>query len=101
MPLALERILAAIASRENIPGTLFAANGLASGPAVVSVTQSPRFEAWADQRDPFLRDHFGGDSLGHESLDHIAHFDVAVVGNRDAALHAVADFAGIIFEAAQ
>ena len=37
-----------------------------------------------------LRDCFGRDFLGHEGFDYVADLDVAVVGDRDAALHAVA-----------
>jgi len=56
-------------------------------------------------RPPFtshqLRHHFRGHALGHECLDHVANFDIAVVCNRDTALHAVGDLAGVVFESAQ
>src|SRR5580692_10048152 len=48
-----------------------------------------------------LSDHFRGDALGHERFDDVPGLDVAVVRDRDAALHAVGDFLGIVFEAAQ
>src|SRR6185369_4527385 len=48
-----------------------------------------------------LRHHFCRNSLGHESLDHIPGFDIAVVGDRDAALHAIGDLACVVFEPAQ
>src|SRR5262244_3653662 len=51
-----------------------------------------------DQR---LRNNLRRNALRYERLDHIANLDIAVVSDRDAALHAVAHFAGIIFEAAQ
>ena len=47
-----------------------------------------------------LRHCFRGNSLGGEGFDRIADFDVPVVGDGDAALHAVGDLAGIVFEAA-
>ena len=46
-----------------------------------------------------LCNYFRRDALGHECLDHVANLDVGVVGDRDSAFHAVAHFAGIIFEA--
>src|SRR5581483_2808884 len=48
-----------------------------------------------------LCDDFGGDAFSHEGLDDVADFNVAVIGDGDAAFHAVANFAGIIFEATQ
>src|SRR6185437_1534319 len=38
---------------------------------------------------------------GHECLDHIAYLHVAVTGDRDTALHSVADFRGVFLEAPQ
>src|SRR6202166_2965109 len=49
----------------------------------------------------FLSDYFRGNPLGHKGLDHVADFDVAVVGDRDAALHAVGDLFGVVFKAPQ
>src|SRR5437879_7327551 len=49
----------------------------------------------------FLSNYFRGNSLGGECLNHVADFDVAVVGDRDAAFHAVSDLAGIVLEAPQ
>src|SRR5438270_3069478 len=40
-------------------------------------------------------------ALGSKRFDDVAHLYIAVVGDGNTALHAVADFAGIIFEAAQ
>src|SRR5450755_2225001 len=48
-----------------------------------------------------LRDHFRSNPFRDESLDHVARLDVAVVRDRDAALHAVGHFFGIVFKAAQ
>src|ERR1035438_165644 len=44
---------------------------------------------------------FGGNPLGSKGLDHVAGFDVAIIRDRDAALHAVADFFGVVLEASQ
>ena len=46
-----------------------------------------------------LSENFGGYLFCHEGLDYVANFDVAVVRDRDAALHAVTYFACVIFEA--
>src|SRR5690348_15059898 len=46
-----------------------------------------------------LGDHFRGDTLRGEGLDDITHLDVAVIGDGDAAFHAVAHLADVIFEA--
>src|SRR5437762_1468762 len=43
----------------------------------------------------------GSDLLGCEGLDYIANFDVTVTGDADTALHTVAHFGDIVFEAAQ
>ena len=48
-----------------------------------------------------LGDAFGGDFFGYEGFDYVADFNVAVVGDGDAAFHAGADFGGIVFEAAE
>ena len=48
-----------------------------------------------------LRHHFRRNPFRHECFNDIANFDVAVVGDRDAAFHAICDLAGVIFEAAQ
>src|SRR5579885_1412629 len=48
-----------------------------------------------------LCDDFGGNALGNKCLDHIADLDVPVVRDGDAALHAIAHFTGVIFEAPQ
>src|SRR5437763_14652813 len=50
----------------------------------------------------FLRDSdFGGDFLGYEGLDYIASLYVIEISDRNAAFHAVSDFAGIVFETLQ
>src|SRR5260370_2067404 len=48
-----------------------------------------------------LNHYFCSDFFSHERFNHVANFYVPVVGNRDAAFHAIGDLAGIIFEAAQ
>src|SRR6202030_1235112 len=48
-----------------------------------------------------LRNYFRSNSLGGKRLDHVADFNVTVIGDRNAALHAVGDLAGIILEAPQ
>src|ERR1700674_1060545 len=53
-----------------------------------------------DERRP-LHHSFRCDLLGHEGLDHVADFNVAIVGDGDAAFHAVGYLAGVVFEAAQ
>src|SRR6266496_1558326 len=47
-----------------------------------------------DQRR-FLRHYFRRYPLSHEGLDDVADFDVAVIGDRDAAFHAVGHLAGM------
>src|SRR5271170_8007432 len=49
----------------------------------------------------FLSNYFRGNPFRSKSLDHISNLDVAVVGDRDAALHAIRNLAGIILEAPQ
>src|SRR6202051_1909600 len=44
---------------------------------------------------------FRGDPLRGECLDHVAGFDIAIVRDRDAALHAIGDFLGVVLEAPQ
>ena len=39
--------------------------------------------------------------LRTESFDHIANFDIAVTGDANSALHAIANFADIVFESSQ
>src|SRR5262249_33918718 len=39
------------------------------------------------------------DAFGHKGLNHVAFLDVVKVADGDTAFHAVADFAGIVFEA--
>src|SRR5678815_2762195 len=46
-----------------------------------------------------LDERFGSYFFGDEGFDHVANFDVSVVGDRDTALHTVAYFAGVVFEA--
>jgi hypothetical protein len=47
-----------------------------------------------------LRDsHFRGDALGHKGLNHVAFLYVIEVLEINTALHSVAHFAGIVFEA--
>src|SRR5580704_167290 len=48
-----------------------------------------------------LRDHFRRDPLRDERLDHVASLDVAVVRDRDTALHAARHLRNIVFHAAQ
>ena len=48
-----------------------------------------------------LHHHFRRYLFSHKGFNHVADFHVAVVGDGDAALHAVGDLAGVIFEAAQ
>src|SRR5579863_3685094 len=47
-----------------------------------------------------LCDYFRRNPLGNERLNHVASLDVTVVCDRDAALHAVGDFLGVVLEAA-
>src|SRR5215813_8867596 len=49
----------------------------------------------------YLSDHFGRDPFCHEGLDRIADLDVAVIRDRDAAFHAVANLTGVVLEALQ
>src|SRR5271166_3429712 len=69
------------------------------------VAQRPenRLLAWRNQfRDEgpvsFLNEGLSRYSLGDEVLDDISHFDVAIVGDRDAAFHAVPHFADVFLE---
>src|SRR5579871_389277 len=48
-----------------------------------------------------LRQRFRGDLLRYKCFNHIAGFDVAVIRDRDAALHAIAHLAGVVFKAPQ
>src|SRR5579872_56388 len=48
-----------------------------------------------------LRHRFSGDFFSGEGFNHVADFDVSVVGDGDAAFHAVGDLAGIVLEAAK
>ncbi len=51
------------------------------------------------QNYPLLRDsHFRRHSLGNKRFDHIAFLHVIEVADPDAALHYVANFAGVVFE---
>src|SRR5208337_3889971 len=47
----------------------------------------------------FLNERLGRYPLGNEVLDDISHFDVAIVGDGDAAFHAVPHFADVFLEA--
>src|ERR1700733_7598551 len=49
----------------------------------------------------FLRHRFRSNFRSDKGFDHIAGLDVAVVSDGDAAFHAVRDFFGVVFEAAQ
>src|SRR5580658_10250757 len=49
----------------------------------------------------FLSNYFRGNSLRGKSLDHIANLDVAIIRDRDAALHAICNLFGIVLEAPQ
>src|SRR5258708_38913500 len=49
----------------------------------------------------FFRNYFRGNPFGHKGLDYITDLDVAVVGDRDAALHAVCHLAGVVLKASQ
>src|SRR6516164_6787717 len=44
---------------------------------------------------------FGRDLFGHERFNHVALLDVTVPGDTDTTLHAVTNFAGIVFETPQ
>src|SRR5437667_7006847 len=48
-----------------------------------------------------LSNYFRCDALSHKSLDDVADFHVAIIGDGNATLHAVAHFAGVVFEAPQ
>src|ERR1700730_2436277 len=75
------------------------------GSSVVSRRQTHVASRPGGKRQPTnglcLRHGFRCDAFGDEGFDHIADFDVAVVGNRDAALHAIGNLAGIVLEPAQ
>src|SRR5579864_4630687 len=66
-----------------------------------SVLSSQNTEQLRTENRKLLSDHFRRDALGDKRFDHVPGFDVTVVRNRDAALHAVGDFLGIVFKAAQ
>src|SRR5208283_1037322 len=72
---------------------------------VVGRSSLAKLQRANDQRrttnDCSLRHGFGRDLLGHEGLNHIADFDVAIVGDGDATFHPVGNLAGIILETAQ
>src|ERR1700756_1461954 len=48
-----------------------------------------------------LRNYFGRDPRRDEGLDNVAGLDVAVIGDGDAALHAIGDFFRVIFKTPQ
>src|SRR5690242_1479890 len=48
-----------------------------------------------------LSNYFRSDLFCGKSFDHVSDFNIAVVSNRNTALHAVSDFAGVVFKAAQ
>src|SRR5258708_10876848 len=56
---------------------------------------------WKPELETCLSDYFRGYSLGYEGFNRVADLDVAVVGDRNTALHAVGNLAGIILKAAQ
>src|SRR3974390_418366 len=60
-------------------------------------------ESWKPEtgNSKLLRVHFGCNPLGGEGFNYVAGLDVAIVRDRDAALHTVGDFLGIVFEASQ
>src|SRR5260370_8381606 len=72
----------------------------------LSVASEPRLQPgvgfnWpltTDHWPPFLSNYFRRNTLGSKRLDHIADLDVAVIGDRDTALHAVRHLAGIVLE---
>src|SRR5262244_2768538 len=54
-----------------------------------------------DHQQLFLRDYFRRDASGDKGFDHVMHLDVAVIRDRDAALHSVGDFLRVVFETAE
>src|SRR5882672_1391829 len=62
---------------------------------VPAFTHLPNYPITNSLRDTHLR----GNALGHKSFNHIALLYVIEVLEIDTALHAIADFAGIVFKA--
>src|SRR6516164_6072333 len=66
-----------------------------------SLRQHPHLRPITACGEEVLSERFRRYPLDHERLDDVAGLDVTVVGDANAAFHAVAHFAGIIFEAPQ
>src|SRR3977135_2100763 len=64
-------------------------------PSAIRVSRQP------PSRTVGLGHRFRGNLFRHEGFDHVADFDVAVIRDRNTALHAVGDLRGVVFEAAQ
>src|SRR6476646_9165305 len=61
----------------------------------LSITHLPNYSI-----TNFVSDsHFRGDAFGHEGLNHVSFFHVIEIGDVDAAFHAIAHFAGVVFKA--